>query len=175
LRGVTSGNGFLRALGTGSAGDGGFGVPVAARFDLDGDGNVDFAKANMLDSPLGRTRAGGVQLIFGDGQIAADVDLGVANTRVLPIFGDGNQEATGGEIWMADLTGDGLGELMIARPNFRASNPDRIGAVHSVGRQRPARLAVARRPDSYDGRVTNEHDANRWRLGRRAIHQPAPR
>ena len=82
----------------------------------------------MLDSPLGRTRAGSVQVVFGDGQIAQDVDLAVANPRVLSILGDGNQEATGGEIWMADLTGDGTGDLIIGRPNFRASSPDRIGA-----------------------------------------------
>ena len=128
LLGLTGNNGFLRVSGTGVASDGRFGVPVAAGFDLDGDGNLDFAKANMLDSPLGRTRAGAVHVIFGDGQIAEDIDLAVPNPRVLSILGDGNQEATGGEIWMADLTGDGNGELIIGRPNFRAALPDRIGA-----------------------------------------------
>ena len=128
LLGMTGGNGFVRASGTGAAGDGRFGLPVAGGFDLDGDGNRDFARANMLDSPLGRTRAGSVQIVFGDGQIAQDIDLGVASTRVLSILGDGNQEATGGEIWMADLTGDGTGDLIIGRPNFRGSSPDRIGA-----------------------------------------------
>lgn len=119
---------FLRASGSGAIGDGRFGMPVAAGHDLDGDGNLDFARANMLLSPLGRTRAGGVDVIFGDSLIAQSLDLAAANTRVLSIFGDGIQEATGGEIWMADLTGDGLGELIIGRPNFRAEAPDRIGA-----------------------------------------------
>lgn len=128
LLGITASDGFLRISGTGAAGDGRFGVPIAGGFDLDGDGNLDFAKANMLDSPLGRTRAGSVHVIFGDGQITQDIDLALSNSRVLSILGDGNQEATGGEIWMADLTGDGIGDLIIGRPNFRASSPDRIGA-----------------------------------------------
>lgn len=128
LLGMMGGNGFLRITGAGAAGDGRFGVPVAGGYDLDGDGNLDFAKANMLDSPLGRTRAGGVHLIFGDGQITQNIDLAVGNPRVLPILGDGIQEATGGEIWMADLTGDGSGDLIIGRPNFRGTSPDRIGA-----------------------------------------------
>jgi len=128
LLGLASGNGFLRASGSGAAGDGRFGMPVAGGHDLDGDGHLDFARANMLDSPLGRTRAGSVQVIFGNSQIAQGIDLAVANTRVLSILGDGVQEATGGEIWMADLTGDGVGDLIIGRPNFRASSPDRIGA-----------------------------------------------
>jgi hypothetical protein len=128
LSGFAPGTGFLRASGSGAAGDGRFGMPVAAGVDIDGDGRRDYARANMIDSPLGRTRAGAVQLIFGDGAIAGTIDLAVANMRVLPIIGDGVQEATGGEIWMADVTGDGLGDLIIGRPNYRASSPDRIGA-----------------------------------------------
>lgn len=128
LLGVTGGSGFLRLSGTGAANDGRFGVPVAAGFDLDGDGHLDFAKANMLDSPLGRTRAGSVLVVFGDSQIAQDIDSAIANPRFLSILGEDNQEATGGEIWMADLTGDGIGDLIIGRPNFRGTAPDRIGA-----------------------------------------------
>ena len=123
-----TGPGFLRASGQGAAGDGRFGMPVAAGFDLDGDGHLDFARSNMIDSPLGRNRAGSVQLIFGDSQITTDIDLAMANTKVLSIYGAAVQEAAGGEIWMADVTGDGIGDLLIGRPNFRASAPDRIGA-----------------------------------------------
>ena len=128
LLGLPTTNGFLRASGSGIEGDGRFGLPVAGGHDLDGDGHNDFARSNMLLSPLGRTRAGGVDIIFGDSLIEGGIDLAVANPRILSIYGDGIQEATGGEIWMADLTGDGLGELIIGRPNFRGSSPDRIGA-----------------------------------------------
>ncbi|HBK90511.1 MAG TPA: hypothetical protein DDZ68_02440, partial [Parvularcula sp.] len=128
LQGFAPAAGFLRASGSGAAGDGRFGLPVAGGHDADLDGHRDYARANMLASPLGRARAGGVQLIFGDGRIAGNVDLAVPNNRVLNIVGDGAQEATGGEIWMADVTGDGAGDLIIGRPNFRAAAPDRIGA-----------------------------------------------
>ncbi len=128
LLSVASGDGLLRAYGNGSSGNGRFGLPVAGGYDVDGDGHLDFARASMISSPLGRTRAGSVQLIFGNSQLTQDIDLAMANVRVLTIYGDGIQEATGGEVWMADLTGDGVGDLIIGRPNFRASSPDRIGA-----------------------------------------------
>lgn len=126
INGLESGNGFLRV--SGSASTGRFGVPVAGGWDCDGDGNVDFAMSGMQASPLGRDRAGQVDLIFGNGQIQQSLDTAQANTGVLRIAGAGPQEAAGGEIWMDDVTGDGLGDLIIGRPNYRASAPDRIGA-----------------------------------------------
>ena len=112
----------------GATADGGEkGVPVAGGFDLDGDGHRDFAVASMLASPSARSGAGEVFLIFGDGTLAGSLDTAVPDTRILRIIGDGAQEATGSEIWIDDVTGDGLGDLLIARQNF---TPDaaRIGA-----------------------------------------------
>lgn len=126
IAGLATGNGFLRV--SGSASTGRFGVPVAGGVDCDGDGNADFAMSGMQASPLGRDRAGQVSLIFGNGQIEQNFDTAQANANVLVIAGAGAQEATGGEIWMDDVTGDGLGDLIIGRPNFRAALPDRIGA-----------------------------------------------
>jgi len=103
------------------------GVPVAGGFDMDGDGHRDFAFASMRASPLGRSGAGELFLIFGDGTLAGSLDAAVPDARILRIIGDVAQEAAGSEIWMDDVTGDGLGDLLIARQNF---TPDaaRIGA-----------------------------------------------
>lgn len=97
------------------------GVPVAGGFDCDGDGFNDFAVGHFLTDPLGRTGAGEVNLVFGNGTVSDDIDLTMSNPRVLRIIGAGNlgsQEATGSEIWMGDITGDGLGDLLICRQNF---------------------------------------------------------
>ena len=126
INGLAAGNGFLRV--SGSASTGRSGVPVAGGWDCDGDGDPDFAMSGMQASPMGRDRAGQVDLILGNGQIQQSLDTAQANTNVLRIAGAGPQEAAGGEIWMDDVTGDGLGDLIIGRPNFRAAAPDRIGA-----------------------------------------------
>jgi hypothetical protein len=110
---------LLRVLG--SVGDGGArGVPVAGGRDVDGDGFADVAFAEMVASPLGRPGAGLVRLVFGDGTLAGTLDAAAPNERILTILGDGPSEATGAEIWIDDVTGDGLGDLLIGRQNFRA-------------------------------------------------------
>jgi hypothetical protein len=112
----------------GSVGTGVFGVPVAGGIDCDGDGFTDYAMASMLADPLGRVDAGQVFLVFGDGTVAGTLDTADPNEpRVLRIFGDGDGEISGSEIWMDDVTGDGLGDLLIARQNF-TPDPARIGA-----------------------------------------------
>jgi hypothetical protein len=112
----------------GSVGTGAFGVPVAGGFDCDGDGFTDYAMASMLADPLGRIDAGQVFLVFGDGTVTGTLDTADPNEpRVLHLFGDGAAEITGSEIWMDDVTGDGLGDLLIARQNF-TPDPARIGA-----------------------------------------------
>jgi len=111
----------------GSVGTGVSGVPVSGGHDMDGDGNVDYAFAAMRASPLGRSEAGQVFLVFGDGSIDGTVDTASSSPRVLPIIGDQIQENAGTELWMADVTGDGLGDLLICRQNFTPDN-NRIGA-----------------------------------------------
>ncbi len=46
----------------------------------------------------------------------------------MTIIGEAPSEATGNELRIADVTGDGLGDLVIAGQNYRATAPDRIGA-----------------------------------------------
>jgi len=120
-----SGGLYLRVLG--SVGQGAWGVPLGAGFDMDKDGVNDAAFAAMRASPLGRDNAGEVFLVFGDNTIAGEIDTAGNDPRVLRILGDQVQENAGSEVWMADVTGDGFGELIICRQNY---SPDetRIGA-----------------------------------------------
>lgn len=109
------------------------GVPVAGGLDVDGDGRKDYAVGHFLTSPLGRTGAGEVSVVFGDGTVNDTFDLAVANQGVLRILGSGNlgeREACGNEIWMADLTGDGLGDVIVCRQNYslNVGGANRIGA-----------------------------------------------
>jgi hypothetical protein len=111
----------------GSTGTGASGVPVAGGFDCDGDGHVDSAFASMRATPLGRNNAGIVYLVFGTGALGETLDTANPSTRVLQIIGDGALENSGSELWMDDVTGDGKGDLLIARQNYWAA-PGREGA-----------------------------------------------
>ena len=126
LMDVAPGDGLYRRL-LGSVGNGSSGVPVAGGFDMDKDGDRDYAMTAMRASPQGRFSAGQVFLVFGDGQAIGVVDTADSDPRVLKIHGDQVQENAGSEIWMADVTGDGFGELIICRQNY-SPDQDRIGA-----------------------------------------------
>ncbi len=117
--------GLLRLLC--STGSGSFGVPVAGGDDLDGDGHNDLAHTAMRGSPLGRGNAGEVYVLFGDGSVAGVFDTAVPSARILRILGAASFENAGSEVWMDDVTGDGTGDLLIARQNHSPS-PSRIGA-----------------------------------------------
>ena len=123
---ISTADGTLRRI-HGSVGDGSAGVPVAGGFDCDGDGFRDYAMAAMRASPLGRSGAGEVYLVFGDGTIAGALDTASMQAEILKIAGDGASETAGSELWMGDVTGDGLGDLLVARQNF-TPDVDRIGA-----------------------------------------------
>lgn len=110
----------------GSVGTGRSGVPVASGGDVDGDGFVDLGLSAMRASPLGRSEAGTVFLVFGDGTLVGPRDTAVASADVLVVHGAAANENAGSEIWIDDVTGDGLADLLIARQNF--SLPGRVGA-----------------------------------------------
>lgn len=126
LAAVTTADGLERVYGV-STDDGRFGVPVATGRDLDGDTFVDYALSAMTDSMLGRTANGSVNLIFGKGVIAGSVDTAQPQARVLRIAGAKTREHAGSEIWIDDVTGDGLGDLLICRQDYEPTVP-RSGA-----------------------------------------------
>lgn len=102
----------------GWAGDGSFGVPVCGGFDCDGDGFPDVAFSSLMASPAFRTEAGEVALVFGDGVIGGEVDTGPVSSNVLKVIGSQPYEVVGAEVWMDDLTGDGLGDVIFGRQNY---------------------------------------------------------
>ncbi len=126
LTSVSTDSGVLTRV-LGNTGNGAFGVPVAGALDCDADGYKDYAFAAMTASPAGRSGAGEVYLVFGNGGIGATIDTALARPDVLRIIGAATSEACGSELWMDDVTGDGLGDLLIARQNFNP-DPSRPGA-----------------------------------------------
>ena len=104
----------------GASGNGNKGVPVCGGFDCNGDGIKDVAFAGIQSSPLGRLGAGEVNLIFRTNPIGGTLSATNFSPTVLQIAGTHLDEVCGAEIWMDDVTGDGLGDLIIGRQNLTA-------------------------------------------------------
>jgi hypothetical protein len=116
----------------GSTGTGAFGVPVAGGFDVNGDDLPDFAFSAFTADPFGRVDAGEIYLVFGDGTTTGVRDTGVQDDSILVIAGTAIRELSGSEIWMDDVTGDGIGDLLIARQNFDPGSRVGAGALSVV-------------------------------------------
>lgn len=110
----------------GAQNQGNLGVPVATGSDVDGDGHMDYGVAFFQADPFGRRNAGQVDLVFGDGTIGGFIDTAELDSRVLQIIGTQLEETVGSEIWIDDVTGDGLGDLLICRQNYDPGG--RLGA-----------------------------------------------
>jgi hypothetical protein len=122
--------GLMRVHGS-STTRGSFGVPVAGGGDVDGDSFEDVALATMRADPQGRDHAGTVSLLFGTGSVTGTLDT-FADPRILPIHGAQPRENAGSEIWMGDVTGDGLSELLVARQNATVDGVVAAGALSIV-------------------------------------------
>jgi hypothetical protein len=105
----------------GSTGDGSLGLAVAGGVDVDGDTLPDTAFAAMQASPGGVSRAGQIYVVLGDGAISGALDTAVENPAILRINGETPYEYAGSELWMDDVTGDGVGDLLIGRQNHSSS------------------------------------------------------
>jgi FG-GAP repeat protein len=111
----------------GSTGDGSLGLPVAGGSDVDGDGHLDAAFGAMQASPLGVPHAGEVFLLLNDGSLSGAIDSAASDPRILRLRGSQPYEYSGSELWLDDVTGDGIGDVLIARQNH-SSSPDRRAA-----------------------------------------------
>lgn len=113
----------------GSRGQGFAGLPVVGGPDVDGDRFREVAIGFFTSDPLGRSNAGEVALVFGDGRFRGtdSVDTFVDPPQVLRILGAAATETAGNEVWLDDITGDGLGDVLICRQNF-TPEPARPGA-----------------------------------------------
>ncbi len=120
--------GLTRIFGRGAENDGILGVPVCGGLDCDGDGFADFAFAQFLGDPLGRTGAGEVTFVFGDGSIGFTAQSATIQPRLLRIAGEQPGETAGAEVWIDDVTGDGLGDLLIGRQNYSLTSEERRGS-----------------------------------------------
>lgn len=123
----------------GSVGNGAWGVPVAGGFDMDGDGSNDFAMASFRAALPGRSDSGVIYLVFGNNVISGQIDTFNNNARVLRIYGDQDSEHAGSELWMADVTGDGLGDLIICRQDYSPSGRLGGGALTLIPGQEQLR------------------------------------
>lgn len=119
---------ITRIFGHGNEDDGVRGVPVCGGSDCDGDGYADFAFAQFLGDPLDRVGAGEVTFVFGDGSIGFTAQSSTFQSRILRIAGEQPGETAGAEAWMDDVTGDGLGDLLIGRQNYSLEDKERRGA-----------------------------------------------
>ena len=112
----------------GAFGNGRFGIPVCGGHDCDGDGLVDSAFASINASVANRANAGIVTLVWGaDSGFGETLDTLSLSDRTLRIGGAQTLEVCGSEIWMDDVDGDGVGDLIIGRQNF-SPNATRRGA-----------------------------------------------
>jgi hypothetical protein len=102
----------------GSTGDGSLGLPVAGGLDVDGDGLPDVALGAMQATPLEAPRAGEVLVVFGDGTTTGAIDSAEARPDILRVYGSQAYEYAGSEIWIDDVTGDAVADVIIARQNY---------------------------------------------------------
>jgi len=114
----------------GSTGNGSLGLPVAGGLDVDGDGLPDVALGAMQATPLAAPRAGEVLLVFGDGTTSGAVDSADPRPDILRMYGSQPYEYAGSELWIDDVTGDGLADVIIARQNY---SPGLGGADEAAG------------------------------------------
>jgi hypothetical protein len=129
---TTAPNILTRVYGRGLDDDGAKGVPIAGGYDCNGDGHLDYAFAQIQGDPFGRIGSGEVTLAFGNGTIGGTIDSAIFQSRVLRIAGTQSYETTGAEIWMDDVNGDGLGDLLIGRQNHSPSSLRRGAGALSI-------------------------------------------
>lgn len=92
------------------------GLPVATG-DLDGDGFLDLIMAPMRAQVTGRGKerdeAGAACIYFGNGIIAGSIDSSKTSQDRTFIYGARSGDHTGNEVWVGDLNGDGIDDLLL--------------------------------------------------------------
>ncbi len=104
------------------------GVPVFGGHDVDGDGHLDYGLCGFQANPLGRSGAGLVTVVFGNGTLGEAIHTGVYASNILRIAGAQAGDRAGSEAWMDDVTGDGVGDLLICRQAANFTNAARTAA-----------------------------------------------
>jgi hypothetical protein len=108
------------------------GRAVASLGDVNGDGVPDMAVGSPTASPLARSNAGIVHVVFGTRE-PAPVSLGNLGSGGFDIQGGGTEHRTGSVIAGAgDLNGDGLADILIGNPRLRFTGGTGQGFVYAV-------------------------------------------
>ncbi|MCI0582594.1 MAG: hypothetical protein L0227_06810, partial [Chloroflexi bacterium] len=89
--------------------------------DVDDDGFPDSAFSAVTADPLGRDNAGEMVLVFGDGSLGDSLTTADFDDGLLKIIGQDPWEIAGVEIEIADVTGDGIGDVLVGRQNYSPS------------------------------------------------------
>jgi len=117
---------------------GGFcGIPIDVG-DFDADGNLDYAITPLLaDSGPFQTRvdSGEILIIKGSGNIAGTINLLLPwewSNVLLQIYGANSNDFAGTELVGADVTGDGIDDLVLSAMGADPLGRDRAGAVYII-------------------------------------------
>lgn len=106
------------------------GTPLAAG-DVSGDGHGDLVLATQFgDGPDGtRVSAGTIHVLFGPLPARQSVDLAGASADVT-IHGAAANDFLGQSVLVADVSGDGIGDIVAATTRALGTRGDSAGAVH---------------------------------------------
>lgn len=135
------------------------GHAVADAGDWNGDGFDDVIVAAPKDSPVGRSLAGTVYVIFGGSDLPGRIDVSSLGNRGVAIRGASACDGAGTSVSRADdFNGDGIGDIIIGAPgaNGTAGSGD-SGAAYIVfgSRSPPAAIDLGARKGASDGTVSN--------------------
>ncbi len=84
--------------------------------DLNGDGIGDLAVGSHLSSPSSRSQAGQVNVLFGRTSFSSSQVVDLATASNVRFDGARNYYETGTHLAIGDVTGDGIGDLVIGCP-----------------------------------------------------------
>jgi Ca2+-binding RTX toxin-like protein len=128
-------NGFKM---TGTAGDG-LGVSVAMAPDMNGDG-----KGEVVVGAFGANNKGAAYVVFGTASTST-VDVNALGSGGFRIDGASNNDGAGSVVAAGpDMTGDGVGDVLVGSPGVKFSNRPTSGAVYVVpGKSSAANVDLA--------------------------------
>ena len=112
------------------------GLPVELG-DYDDDGIPDYAASPLMadGGPLGtRTESGEVTVFKGTGTISGIIDLQnpPPGQPLLTVYGAASFDYVGTEMFSADVTGDGITDLILGAMGADPAGRDRAGAVYVI-------------------------------------------